>query len=1138
MKTDRVNNNLVDYNSFFWTPEYVEPSAWIEHIPFAFWLIEALQPKSFVELGVHTGTSYFAFCQAIKTMNINTVCYGVDTWKGDEHAGYYNEEMFEKVDTYNAQYYAGFSTLIRSTFDEAREYFTDGYIDLLHIDGLHFYEAVKHDFEAWLPRLSKNAIVIFHDINVRERKFGVFKLWEELKQQYRSFQFEFGYGLGVLAIGEVAQDELNNLFNSNNTGSYYTFFKNLLFERASTIKDKLINSSLIAGEKNELEALNAKYSQVTENYNALVASNNKLKENYKTLELKNKELSEKCKYLSIKNEAVESKYKANLDKLQVTLKELNSQQQIIQWYKSTYEDRSILGTLKEKLRSAFKKKSSNPSRLDIRQPIVLPNNTLNNKTKKNRYHLIPGNELVFYSDTWEFLTEGADPFFIVHLKNKGLKAGWYWLSIEIIEIKNNISSPKLYYNCGRGFNEEDVWSLPEIKNSKIESLVYFPSDVTDLRFDPTTTRCTFSIREFHLRRLGKTKALLIAVSDYKKNRFPHSSYLSFFGKVMADSLQSKKFDFRQKLSDYIYNKDNSIDPDAYKKWCALYDTISENDVEIIKALANDLGYKPLISIIMPVYNAPIPFLKKAIESVKNQAYQNWELCIADDKSTDPAVKRLLSKYQAKDQRIKVIYRETNGHISNASNSALELATGEYIALLDQDDELRPHSLYMVARAINENKNLKLIYSDEDKIDENGNRHDPYFKPDWNIDYEYSFHYTNHLSVYRKTVLDEIGGFQKKYDGSQDYDLALRVTEKINEKDIHHIPHVLYHWRAIPGSMAMDAGSKNFAFTAGLNALNDHLKRTNQHAVAMRNVLTTHRVFRMIEGDLPKVAIIIPTKDKLDILTVCITSIITKTKYSNYEIIVVDNNSEERRTKEFFEENKDVFTVLRYEKEFNFSAINNYAVEQVDAEYICFLNNDTEVLNSDWLYEMVAHAQRKDVGAVGAKLYYPNDLIQHAGVTLHDQIPGRHVFGLQHKATTGYNFRLVATQSYLAVTGACLVVKKEKFLEAGKFDEVYLKVAYNDVDLCLKLYELGYKNIWTPFAELRHYESLSRGSDQEGENFKRYTKEKDHMIKKWPKYLLHDPYFNHNLSHHTVHISYNGEVANSLPWKKLNPAKNA
>ena len=1088
MRTEILHNKLVDYRSLFWTPEYVEETlSWFAHAPFAFWLTEVLQPKLLVVLGVQNGSAYFSLCQALKAIDNNSVCYGIEEIQ--------NNAAFKKINAYNAKNYAGFSTLLRSTANEASQNFANGSIDLLYIEGLQSYDVLKHSFETWLPKLSKNAIVLFHNINVLNGNSGADKLWEELIQQYPTFQFDAEQGLGVLALEDGMQDELKAFFKNDTHDPAYPFLKKYFSERGALLKANYDNILSLAKEKARL-----------------ATSHNEIK-------------------------SIEGRYKTNLDKLQTSLQELKNQQQIIQWYKATYEYRSILGIIKEKLLSAFRKKSSLPINSVIQQPIILPGNISKNRIKKNRYHLIPGNEITFAADTWEFSSEGTDPFFIVHLE-KGLKGGWYWLSVDITEIKDNIFSPRLYYNYGRGFNELDIWNLSEVDNGKIESLVYFPGEVTDLRFDPTITKCTFSIKQFHLKPLSKTNAFAIAISGYKKTYFPNTSYLSFFRKLAAGSFKTKNFDFRKKLSDYVYRKDNAADPDAYKKWCAAYDTLSKEDIEIIRSLANELDYKPLFSVIMPVYNAPIPFLKKAIESVIDQAYSNWELCIADDKSTNPAVIRLLKTYQEKDQRIKVVYRETNGHISQASNSALELATGEYIALLDQDDEIRPHGLYMFARALNENKEAKLLYSDEDKIDLNGNRYDPYFKPDWNLDFQHSYHYLGHLSIYHRSIVEKVGGFQTQYDGSQDYDLALRVIEQISGKEICHIPHVLYHWRAIPGSMALSAGYKGYAFKAGLTALNDHLKRTNQHAIATRGALTTHRVFRKIEGDLPKVAIIIPTKDKADLLLVCIASIISKTRYSNYEIIVVDNNSEEQQTLDFFEENHDLFTVLQYNKEFNYSAINNFAVEYTDAEYICFLNNDTEVINNDWLYEMVAHAQRKEVGAVGAKLYYPNDLIQHAGVTLHDNTPGRHIFALHNKMSTGFNFRLVVTQSYLAVTGACLVVKKEKFLEAGKFDDVNLKVAYNDVDLCLKLHELGYKNIWTPFAELKHYESISRGSDQVGENFIRYTREKDFMEKKWRKYLDHDPYYNHNLSPHTVHVSYNPDVVNSYPWKKLNIINNA
>lgn len=1086
MKTD-VHNKLVDYKSLFWTPDFVEVSAWIEHIPFAFWLIEVLKPKSYVELGVHAGVSYFSFCQAVRTLNLNTSCYGVDTWQGDEHAGFYNDAVYEKVVAHNTDKFSRFSTLIRSTFDEAREYFIDGSIDLLHIDGLHTYEAVKRDFEAWRPKLSKNAIVLFHDINVREREFGVFKCWEELKRQYRTLQFDFGHGLGVLALGKVDNEDLNDLLNDKESGPLYTFIRNLFSERGSVLKEKRDTALLMPRELNRAASQQAALRQLIENYNTTIAINTSLQE-------QNQQLASNNETLQSKHERLQdtfTSYKQKNEKLIENLnKELQRQQQVIQWYKATYEDRSILGILKQKIGSGKK------------------------TNKNNRFQLKPMNDISNKNDSNEYSVEGIDPFFIVNLENKQLKAGWYYLSIEIEELKEKIVAPKLYYNYGRGFNEQDVWKLPSITNSRITSLVYFPGNITDLRFDPTTSKAVFTIKGFHLKKLSKSVAFRHGLRTFKDRFYPGTNYFTFWLKMLGTFFKTGKFDLRNRIKYLIYNIESQQDTQDYKKWCKLYDTVTESDFKKIQSLSENLAYKPMFSVIMPVYNAPVSYLEKAIESVINQAYPYWELCIADDKSTQKGVARLLKKYEAKDQRIKVVYRETNGHISNASNSALELATGDYIVLLDQDDEIPANCLYIVARTINDNRNLELIYSDEDKIDEMGNRFDPYFKTDWNIDLFYGQNMISHLGVYKHSLIKQIGGFRAGYEGSQDYDLALRCIDHLQPEQIQHIPHILYHWRAIEGSTAVTMENKNYAFEAGIKALRDHFQRTGKNATVVENAHNSYRVKWNLPEYKPLASIIIPTKDKVNMLADCVHSILSKTSYENYEVLIIDNNSEEPETYEFFEEiqkkNKKV-KVLSYKNEFNFSALVNYGVAQSKGEVVLLLNNDTEVINEEWLHEMVSQACRKDIGAVGAKLFYENGQIQHAGVFLYEGHPGNHIYLKREQHDPGYFNKLNLAQNYSAVTAACLAISKELYNQVGGFDEKNLKVAYNDVDFCLKIRELGYRNLFTPFAQLFHYESQSRDNDMDLEQYPRFKQEHSFMLKKWEKALTRDPFYSPNLN---------------------------
>ncbi|HKC36787.1 MAG TPA: glycosyltransferase, partial [Chitinophagaceae bacterium] len=588
-----------------------------------------------------------------------------------------------------------------------------------------------------------------------------------------------------------------------------------------------------------LEGLKLENSQLRE-------SNMRLKENYETLELTNNKLQKKYQEdiadLSKKIKDTDSSFNNTLDKLSATKKENELFKNYVTWYRNTYENRSILGVLKEKIKSLLKKKLNdkirgrNHSSKDLNgntSPEHVAISNSQNLIKRHSYYLNPANDIKL-SDDGIYTTTSTDPFFLVDLKNKRLKQGWYWLHVKVTEEEGKMQTPKLYYDCGQGFNEEDIWNLPNANNGKIESLVRFQAKIKQLRFDPTTIECTFTIKEFHLKSISKIKAFQIAALKHGKNHFLYGSYFFVFGKLVSTLFKSGISGINKKINDSISLNERETQA-IYTNWCALYDTISENQFDIIKSLSDGLAYQPLFSIIMPVYNAPLNYLKKAIKSVENQAYKNWELCIADDKSTNRNVSRLLQKYQSKDKRIKVIFRKTNGHISNASNSALELATGDYIVLLDQDDELRPHSLYMVAKVINENRKLELVYSDEDKIDEEGNRFDPYFKTDWNKDLFYGQNLICHLGVYKLSLIKKIGGFRPGYEGSQDYDLALRCIEHLKYDQIYHIPHVLYHWRAIKGSTAVIMSNKNYAIDAGIKALKDHLKRTDQKATVEQNI---------------------------------------------------------------------------------------------------------------------------------------------------------------------------------------------------------------------------------------------------------------------------------------------------------------
>lgn len=555
-------------------------------------------------------------------------------------------------------------------------------------------------------------------------------------------------------------------------------------------------------------------------------------------------------------------------------------------------------------------------------------------------------------------------------------------------------------------------------------------------------------------------------------------------------------------------KPGSID---YAEWITRHENV---DLKSQQEQSKKFDYRPLISIAMPVYNVEIKWLEKCIDSVINQTYDNWELCISDDASTDPKIKKCLEAYEKKEPRIKVVFREENGHISLATNSALEIATGEFIALLDNDDELPPHALFEVVKVLNERPELDVIYSDEDKIDAEGNRFDPHFKADWSPDTLMGNNYISHLGVYRSSIVKSLGGFRKGYEGSQDYDLVLRVTEQIPEDHIYHIDKVLYHWRTIPGSTASSGEAKSYIYDSGVKALTDALNRRGIKGTVRPGLISGFYevTYEVLQEEL--VSVIIPTKNGYDDLKLCVDSIIEKTSYPNYEIIIADNGSTDPKMQELFAEYKkqldERFIVELIDIPFNYSRINNLAAEKASGKYLLFLNNDTEVIEPNWMTTMVSYAQFDRIGCVGAKLYYPDDTTQHAGVLVGIGGVAGHALNNYDRTHCGYFGRLVIDVNYLAVTAACMMVKAADFKAVNGFDET-LEVAFNDVDLCLKIYELGRYNVYAHQVELYHFESKSRGYEDTPEKQKRFAGEIKKMQDKWPAYIAHDPFYNDNLT---------------------------
>jgi GT2 family glycosyltransferase len=552
-------------------------------------------------------------------------------------------------------------------------------------------------------------------------------------------------------------------------------------------------------------------------------------------------------------------------------------------------------------------------------------------------------------------------------------------------------------------------------------------------------------------------------------------------------------------------KNSAPTPNEYQEWLQARRP-SDHDLAAARVASRAFAYRPLVSILTPVYNTPAEWLEEAIDSVVQQAYENWELLLVDDRSTLAETVAILADVEQRDSRIRVVRRIATGGISEASNSGLDVAQGEWVSLLDHDDILEPDALFEVVKYLQANPETDLVFSDEDKITEEG-LGAPQFKPDWSPDFLLSYNYLCHFTTLRREVVEKAGRFRSEFDGAQDYDLFLRVTELTTR--IHHLPRILYHWRRSESSTSDNIRRKPLALEAGRRAVESHLERRGErgHVTVDWN---THAYWVKRElRETRRISIIIATRDRIDLLSRCIVSIIAKTSYPNYEIIVVDNESRTEEAREYFRHFEH--RVLNFSGPFNFSALNNLAVEQTTGPWLLFLNNDVEVIESEWLTVMAEHVQRPEVGAVGARLLYPNDTVQHAGVVLGVGGIAEHAFRHFPADAPGVSRQLQVTRNYSSVTGACLLTRREVFEEVGGFDEEQLPVTFSDVDLCLKMRRKGFLIVYTPFAKLYHHESASRRRSGE-------PLETEVMRERWPEYLERDPYYNPNLSRERADFS--------------------
>lgn len=697
-----------------------------------------------------------------------------------------------------------------------------------------------------------------------------------------------------------------------------------------------------------------------------------------------------------------------------------------------------------------------------------------------------------------------------------------FLSIDFLKLP---FTARIQCDLGSGFGEgAEIWILIDEPNIK-HRVIALPPGIFGLRVLAYTDDPNVNVGSVTMRELGKGQLA-----------FRSASALVRWALNNPRALQRKvkKALLLLRQGGFMAVKERLIKVDRYSEWVRQYDSISERGRENMRQYCERLSYKPLVSVVLPVYNVPERFLRVVIESVCKQVYPHWELCIADDNSPNQTVRDIISEYASRDSRIKYVFRRENGHIAEATNSAAALAQGEFIAFLDHDDELSEHALLTMVAELNAHPDADLLYSDEDKMTEDGVRHYPHFKSDWNPELLLSQNYVCHFTLVRRALFEKLGGIRKGFDGAQDWDFVLRVSECTTPEKIRHVPFVLYHWRVIDGSTAKATESKPYVTAAQIKAVSEHLRRIGDVGATVTSLpeISMLRVSYPVPDPLPLVSLIVPTRNQVEMLSICIEGLLEKTAYKNIEVIIVDNRSDEDETLAYLEGvRKDSrVSVLRDDSSFNFSRLNNRAVQLAKGSILGFVNNDIQVIRAEWLHEMVSNLVRKGVGAVGARLLYPKGTVQHAGVMVGIGGVADHIMRGISGQSIGYFCRAVLPQNVTAVTAACMLVHRDAFIEVGGFDEKEFSVAYNDVDLCLKLRKAGHLIVYTPYAELIHHESISRGYEDTPEKKARFEREFATMRLKWGKTLTQDPYHNPNFTRERPQYELAFPPYRKKPWE--------
>lgn len=1022
--------------SSFLHPRHVPTSAWLEHAPFAFWLMETLRPQLLVELGTHNGFSYFSFCQAVQELRLPTRCYAVDTWEGDDHAGFYGEEVFAAVNAINLEHYRSFSQLMRARFDQALPYFPDNEIDLLHIDGRHGYDDVLEDFTTWQPKLSDRAVVLFHDTNVRERDFGVWRLWRELSTQYPSFEFFHCHGLGVLGVGADLPEGLRTLFASGTEEA--AAVRNIYSALGSAVSRSAHNNHL----HSELHRIDHRANQLQHEADNLQ------------------------QVLTQHRAQAQAELQAQLEageRLRIALEQ--SREHSDQLLNEIQNLRGVIGEQQQQIEAGNKLRAEQETQISASSSVLANReaamNALRDELTSERNNI--AFELASVRNQW---TQQSASYSMVAQRLSIIESSTFWRASAPLR-KSLKWLPSGVRRNARHAIKAAWWAITPHRTP--ERLRFLRAQRTsaagysDAHTPPSAAYTPINEIGFAPTPIGAGKSGIVASA-------------------------AGRYAFQTASNSYVY-----VPPHP------------PSDLD--RRLAA-MKRAPLFSIVVPTYNTPLDLLYSLVASVESQWYPRWELIFVDDASSTEELRDALRQFN--DPRIRSIFSPVNRGISDTTNAAIEAATGDFVVFLDHDDELTLDCLWELALRI-ESEDPDFIYSDEDKIAPDGTFVTPFFKPDWSPDTMMSTMFTCHVMCVRRSVIQTVGGLRKEFDGAQDYDFVLRVVEHTSR--IAHIPKVLYHWRMIPASIAEDLNAKPYAIIASRQAREAALKRRNIVGTleAVTQVDGYYRVKYDIQNN-PLVSIIILNKNNSDLLEKCVCSIIEKTSYRNFEILILDSGSTEPEMIKTLQKLslQEKISIIEHNKSFNYSEINNFGAHCAQGDIFVFLSSGSEVTCNGWLERMGGYAQRAHIGAVGAKFIYPNTrIVQHNGILNLDDGPGYAFMGYEADAP-GYFMRNLLEWNCIAVIGDCLMIERKKFEISNGFDE-RITGAYSDIKLCFYLLDRGFYNIVCPSVELINHEILSHGKDDLSEERSARLQRELKLIRQLsPQHFMKDPFHNPNL----------------------------